>query len=35
LEVPCGQIEKTREVISAVSWGLESAPDPALVSSHV
>ena len=35
LEVPCGQIETAREVISAVCWEPESAPDPVLVSSHV
>ncbi len=35
LDVPCGQIENVREVISAVCWEPESAPDPVLVSSHV
>ena len=36
LEVPCGQFENAREVISAVSWEPEeSVPDPVLVSSHV
>ena len=35
LEVPCGQFENAREVISAVSWEPEGVPDPVLVSSHV
>jgi hypothetical protein len=35
LEVRCGQVEKVREVLSAVCWEPEGAPDPVLVSSHV
>jgi hypothetical protein len=35
LEVPCGQFENAREVISAVSWEPQGVPDPVLVSSHV
>jgi hypothetical protein len=35
LEVPCGQVENVREVLSAACWEPESVPDPVLVSSHV
>jgi hypothetical protein len=35
LEVPFGQFENAREVISAVSWEPATVPNPDLVSSHV
>ncbi len=35
LEVPCGQFENAREVISAASWEPEGVSDSVLVSSHV
>lgn len=34
LEVPCGQFQNAREIISAVSWESESAPGPILASSQ-
>jgi hypothetical protein len=35
LEVPCGQIENVREVMSAACWQPQNLPDPVLASSHV
>jgi hypothetical protein len=35
LDVPSGQFENAREIISAVSWEPRSVPNPILVSSHV
>jgi len=35
LEVPCGQFENVREVLSAACWEPESAHDPVLVATYV
>jgi hypothetical protein len=35
LEVPCGQFENARELLSAACWEPEGAHDPALVATYV
>ena len=35
LEVPCGEFENAREVLSAACWEPEGSLDPALVATYV